>query len=179
MKKLIIGIVLVVLGLPWTAIFFPNLLQLILGGLPVLLVLGGALAVYLGGEEVMAQKEMDALPPLQDEPQADITDTKAQEDTKNQENAKDEAVSTIPSPEPPLPSAAPPAPQADPDTKTESAPKAEPAPEPEPAFAGNTDSFVFHSLSCAFSKGKKCTARFTTRDEAMEQGYKPCKICSP
>lgn len=160
MKKLIIGILLVLPGLPGTAIFFPDFLRLIAGGLPAVLILGGLLAVYLGYEEVMAEKEMDALTPVREDGPPD----------------------TGPAPVVPHPPEASSI-QAEPDAEPELSPMAEPGPEQEteqaPAFAGNTDTFVFHSISCNFSKGKKCTGRFATRDEAIDQGYKPCKICNP
>ncbi|WP_299983723.1 hypothetical protein [Desulfobacula sp.] len=48
-----------------------------------------------------------------------------------------------------------------------------------PNLLGNTGSHVFHSLDCQYSKSKKCTAVFNTREEALLEGYKPCGICKP
>lgn len=144
MKKLIIGIVLVVLGLPGTAYFFTDLVRVILGGLPVLLILGGALAAYLGYEEIQAEKKME---PETFEPKP------PQDPEKDPEPAASRA----------------PAPEAPPET----------APSTAPGFVGNTDTHVFHSLSCNFAQGKKCTVQFSARDEAIAQGYKPCKVCNP
>jgi len=44
---------------------------------------------------------------------------------------------------------------------------------------GNTGSLVFHSSGCKFSKSKKCTAVFNNREQAIQEGYKPCGICKP
>lgn len=44
---------------------------------------------------------------------------------------------------------------------------------------GNTESNVFHSSDCKFSKSENCTAVFNDRDKAVEQGYKPCGVCKP
>jgi len=48
-----------------------------------------------------------------------------------------------------------------------------------PQLMGNTGTQVFHSPDCKFSKSKKCTAVFNTRDQAIQEGYKPCGICKP
>jgi hypothetical protein len=44
---------------------------------------------------------------------------------------------------------------------------------------GNTGTLVFHSSGCKYSKSKKCTADFSTKEEAIEKGYKPCGTCKP
>jgi endonuclease YncB( thermonuclease family) len=44
---------------------------------------------------------------------------------------------------------------------------------------GNTSSRVFHSPACAAYTCKNCTAVFTSRDEAVAAGYKPCGKCRP
>ena len=44
---------------------------------------------------------------------------------------------------------------------------------------GNTGTFVFHNPGCQYSKSKKCTADFSTREEAIKKGYKPCGTCKP
>jgi ketosteroid isomerase-like protein len=48
-----------------------------------------------------------------------------------------------------------------------------------PKLIGNTGTLVFHSSGCQYSKSKKCTADFSTREEAIEKGYKPCGTCKP
>ena len=44
---------------------------------------------------------------------------------------------------------------------------------------GNTGTLVFHNPDCNYSKSKKCTAVFNTKDEAIQEGYKPCGTCKP
>ncbi|MBU2455440.1 MAG: hypothetical protein KJ668_19205, partial [Proteobacteria bacterium] len=44
---------------------------------------------------------------------------------------------------------------------------------------GNTGSLVFHTSDCNFSKSKHCTEVFTSREKAIQEGYKPCGICNP
>ncbi len=44
---------------------------------------------------------------------------------------------------------------------------------------GNTGTLVFHNPDCQYSKSKKCTAIFNTKDEAIQKGYKPCGTCKP
>ena len=46
-------------------------------------------------------------------------------------------------------------------------------------FLGNPDSLVFHSPDCRYSKNEKCTAVFRSREDALQQGYKPCGVCKP
>lgn len=48
-----------------------------------------------------------------------------------------------------------------------------------PEFVGNTGSGVFHNTQCPYSTGKNCTVSFSTGEEAVQAGYKPCGICKP
>ncbi len=67
------------------------------------------------------------------------------------------------------------------------APPAEAEPEPEPPdepdgqveYRGNVKSLAFHQPGCRYYDGADCTAVFTSRDQALEAGYKPCKVCKP
>lgn len=52
MKILIGGLVAVILGIVGIVVFFGDFLAILKGGVPLLLLLFGALAVYLGFEEV-------------------------------------------------------------------------------------------------------------------------------
>ncbi|HYK03111.1 MAG TPA: hypothetical protein VE974_15230 [Thermoanaerobaculia bacterium] len=59
-----------------------------------------------------------------------------------------------------------------------------PAPEPppaleRPAYAANTRTNKFHTLSCRYASCTNCTARFATRDEALEAGFRPGGCCNP
>ncbi len=44
---------------------------------------------------------------------------------------------------------------------------------------GNTGTLVFHSSDCQYSKSEKCTAVFSTREEAIQKGFKACGTCKP
>ena len=46
-------------------------------------------------------------------------------------------------------------------------------------FIGNTGTLVFHTPDCQYSKSKKCTAIFNSKNEAVQKGYKPCGTCKP
>jgi len=52
MKTLIGGAVAAVLGLVGLTLWFPAFLQLLAGAIPIMLLLGGALAIYLGFDEL-------------------------------------------------------------------------------------------------------------------------------
>jgi methylphosphotriester-DNA--protein-cysteine methyltransferase len=44
---------------------------------------------------------------------------------------------------------------------------------------GNTNSKVFHAMSCQYATCKHCTKYFASRAEAIEAGYRPGKCCKP
>ncbi|MBA3035700.1 MAG: nuclease [Desulfobacterium sp.] len=46
-------------------------------------------------------------------------------------------------------------------------------------YHGNLNSRIFHSQTCRYFNCKNCTAVFNSREEAINAGYRPCKICSP
>lgn len=46
-------------------------------------------------------------------------------------------------------------------------------------YVGNIKSKVFHALHCRYANCKKCVISFDTRKEAINYGYRPCKICKP
>ncbi|MCK8601043.1 thermonuclease family protein [Desulfoferrobacter suflitae] len=46
-------------------------------------------------------------------------------------------------------------------------------------YHGNVSSKVFHSEQCKHYNCKNCTARFSSRDEALRAGFKPCSMCRP
>jgi hypothetical protein len=47
------------------------------------------------------------------------------------------------------------------------------------AYVGNTNTHKLHRLSCRYAGCKNCTARFATRDEALQAGYRPGGCCDP
>ncbi len=48
-------------------------------------------------------------------------------------------------------------------------------------YVGNTNSYKFHKIDCKWAKRcyKNCRAKFKTREEALEAGFVPCKVCKP
>ncbi|MBW2653631.1 MAG: thermonuclease family protein [Deltaproteobacteria bacterium] len=46
-------------------------------------------------------------------------------------------------------------------------------------YHGNYSSKKFHRPGCRYYNCSKCTVLFQSRDEAIQAGYKPCKICNP
>ncbi len=46
-------------------------------------------------------------------------------------------------------------------------------------FIGNTRSLKFHLPSCRYLPAEKNRVYFQTRDDAISQGFVPCKVCKP
>lgn len=42
---------------------------------------------------------------------------------------------------------------------------------------GNVDSRIYHNARCRYFTCKKCTAVFSSPQEAQKNGYRPCKVC--
>ncbi len=49
----------------------------------------------------------------------------------------------------------------------------------DPSYIGNKNSKAFHLPTCHTLPAQKNQVYFETRDEAISQGYKPCKKCKP
>jgi len=49
----------------------------------------------------------------------------------------------------------------------------------EYAYVGNTNTYKFHARTCRYAGCKNCTAKFATRKEAIDAGYRPCGVCDP
>lgn len=49
------------------------------------------------------------------------------------------------------------------------------------SYIGNSNSYKFHKSDCeaVFKMSEKNKVRFNSRDDAINSGYKPCKICNP
>ena len=47
------------------------------------------------------------------------------------------------------------------------------------SYSGNTSSGIFHSSKCRYYGCKRCTAHFSSREAAIQAGYRPCKVCRP
>lgn len=46
-------------------------------------------------------------------------------------------------------------------------------------YHGNTKSKIFHKPECRYYNCKACTMEFSSRQEAIDAGYRPCKVCKP
>ena len=46
-------------------------------------------------------------------------------------------------------------------------------------YVGNTNSHKFHRDSCRYAGCANCTAKFKTREEAIQAGYQPGGCCNP
>ena len=51
--------------------------------------------------------------------------------------------------------------------------------QPKVVYHGNVKSKKFHRPTCRYYNCKNCTSIFYSRDETIEAGYIPCKICKP
>jgi hypothetical protein len=151
MKNVIGGLIAIILGIFSLTLLFPAFINVIVGIVPLLLIIGGGLTIFLNHEERQEEKQRDMedeeifspTPPIKIEP-------------VETEPVETEPVETEPAgiePEKPI--------------------------DNMPQLVGNTASLVFHTPDCKFSKSKKCTAVFNTREEAQGQGYKPCGVCKP
>ena len=47
------------------------------------------------------------------------------------------------------------------------------------SYHGNINSGIFHRPGCQHYNCKNCIAVFASREEAISNGYRPCKICKP
>ncbi len=46
-------------------------------------------------------------------------------------------------------------------------------------YHGNVKSHVFHRPGCRYYSCKSYTIVFTSREQALAAGYRPCKVCQP
>ena len=149
MKKIIGGSISIVLGCVCLSGFFPDFLTVIAGSFPFIFILVGGLVIYLNHETASMEKE----------------------------TAKDRSDETFAARDEPYVSNDPP------EAAAENQPPEKAVPDHPavnvPRFSGNTGTLVFHRMDCKFSHSKKCTAVFNTREAALQDGYKPCGICSP
>ena len=207
MKKFIIGALVLLIGVPAFSFTFFNFLNFSAGLIPVLMILGGAIAVYLGIEELKQADNSETIfepaerqttetieenagkPEKESEPVLDKKDIQpALEPIEKTEEKSTNTPDEQPDEQPESPDEQPePAIQQDsaspatvsPQPAESSAPEAEAPTDESVQFKGNIETLVFHSVTCNFASGKNCSMDFTTKEEAEAQGYKPCKICMP
>lgn len=46
-------------------------------------------------------------------------------------------------------------------------------------YVGNARSKVFHKLTCRYANCKNCVMKFNNKEDAIKNGYRPCKVCNP
>ena len=46
-------------------------------------------------------------------------------------------------------------------------------------YHGNRKSHIFHQPRCRYYNCKNCVVEFTSRQQALAAGFRPCKICKP
>ncbi|MBG0789393.1 MAG: hypothetical protein H0S80_02730 [Desulfovibrionaceae bacterium] len=46
-------------------------------------------------------------------------------------------------------------------------------------YHGNQRSYIFHRPGCRYYNCKNCVVEFTSRQQALAAGFRPCKICKP
>ena len=52
-------------------------------------------------------------------------------------------------------------------------------PRPTTQYVGNTNTHKFHALTCRYAGCPNCVAKFSTRQEAIDAGFRPCGNCDP
>ena len=170
MKSVIGGLIAIILGIFFLTLFFPAFLNFLTGIIPLSLIIGGGLALYLKhGEEATDTWDKSNIKTVSSPtapPQTATVET---------ESAETEPVETEPVETEPVATE----PVATESAETEPAETANKPTGPGPQLFGNTDSLVFHTPDCRYSKNKHCTAVFNTRKNAIQEGYKPCGVCKP
>jgi len=159
MKQVVGGSIAVILGLFGLSVFFPQFLSFLAGIVPVTLLAGGGLIVYLKCEE----GALDFRKPADKEPMESkiITTEPAKTKLDTVAPLKGESVKIEPVEEEPAENI--------PDKVIDD----------NFGLRGNKSSHVFHNQDCKYSKSKQCTMVFSSRDKAIADGYKPCKTCKP
>jgi hypothetical protein len=178
MKKMIGGAIAIILGLICFSIFPQAFFTLLAGIIPIILLITGCLTIYLKyeskpyqcGDATDCQNSSGFTEtPLPDPPPKTLPaggDTPEENEPVETESKKDETEE------------AKPVETQISDTDPEENITEKPA-DDTPKLMGNTGTLIFHSSGCQYSKSKKCTAVFSTKKEAIEEGYKPCGTCKP
>lgn len=182
MKTLIGGAIGTIIGVVYFSTFFMAFLKILAGVIPLMLIIGGGLAIYLNYESALSERKekKDGSSNTGDEelssPAANQEATPSMIDAEpidpveiKQAKAETEEIES---------QAATPVKQESSESEPEEKTPVNPSDGVE-KLLGNTGSLVFHTPDCNFSKSKKCTAVFNTREEAIQEGYKPCSKCEP
>jgi len=191
MKKIIAGSLAILLGIFGLAAAFPSFLTLLTGIIPFMLIIGGGLAIYLNyeGNSQDCSTATDCLDNSCEGNSQDCStatdcldnscDTTIPPSVKSQESEPADTSaeiinSEITEPEKPVIPEEPVIIDKEPEQRIIDTAKGNSG-----QLLGNTESRVFHNPDCKFSKSKNCTAVFKTKEEAIQDGYKPCGICKP
>ncbi len=151
MKKLIGGAISVVLGVIGFTTYFPEFVGLLMGTIPIVLILAGALVIYLNYDNDSSDSDDgdDTVPePISTEP---VETESIEIEPVEPEASEADLVESVDV------------------AKTEGSPN----------FFGNSKSLVFHKPDCKFAQNIKNEVTFNTREEAIEKEYKPCGVCKP
>jgi len=155
MKNIIGGLIAIILGIFYLTLFFSKFITFLAGIIPLSLIISGGLILYFKHEEE-ASDTWD---------KHHITEGSSPTAPPQTSPVETEPVETEPVETEPV--------------ETEPVETEHVETEPGPQFLGNPDSLVFHRQDCRYSKNKKCTAVFNTRETAVQEGYKPCGVCKP
>ena len=85
MKTLIGGVIAAILGVIGIVVWFPQFLTVLAGTIPVMLLLGGALAIYLGVDELKDTWKEAETPAGDSEPGEDVENYKKEIDELKEE----------------------------------------------------------------------------------------------
>ncbi len=201
MKKIIGGAIAASIGLYGISIFYTSMYSVLIGVIPIILLISGCLIVYLkykdlySGEKLSDdQNLMDFSETISTSAESEELETKSAEseesETKPAELEEAETITAEPEEEMVEGESTIIESKGDEDMEKKSV---ESEPEETKSTSGNSDRFigesqplvgntgslVFHNPGCQYSKSKKCTAAFNTREVAITEGYKPCGVCKP
>jgi len=173
MKKIIAGSLAILLGIFGLAAAFPSFLTLLTGIIPFMLIIGGGLAIYLNYEG-NSQDCSTATDCLDNSCDTTIPPSVKSQESEPADTSAEIINSEITEPEKPVIPEEPVIIDKEPEQRIIDTAKGNSG-----QLLGNTESRVFHNPDCKFSKSKNCTAVFKTKEEAIQDGYKPCGICKP
>ncbi len=183
MKKVIGGSLAIVIGLPCFSIFFTSFLSFLAGIIPLILIVAGGLTLYLKRDDIPPKGKSagngEKPSTIENTPAGPVNPELPDDGSRKTGSIEPEKIE---------PAAIQPL-----EPKISENKPAEPAPvkienktetpvetgDDRSRLMGNTGSLVFHRFDCKFSKSQNCTAVFFAREEAIQQGYKPCGICKP
>ena len=168
MKNMISGLIAMIIGVFGFTLFFPAFLNFIAGILPISLITGGSLVLYLKhGDQIADYWKTRGIPDLSSKTDPSPTEPIVTEPIVTKPIVTKPIVT-----EPIVTEAAVTEAVATEAVATEAVEKI-------CNLLGNPGSLVFHSPDCRYSKNEKCTLVFSSREDALQQGFRPCGVCKP